>query len=446
MELQGLIGTTVGNWRMTRQLGEGAFGAVFEAEHVAIQGRKGAVKILRPELSMQAQMKQRFLNEASAASRAEHENIVQIFDGGITPDGTCYQVMEMLSGAVLTQVMKRSGRLDVGRTINLAAQIAAALQAAHNIQIVHRDLKPDNVFVVERTTNPEFVKVLDFGVAKLRGDPTKTDDKLTGTGMIIGTAPYMAPEQWQSRPDIDGRADIYALGVMMFEMLCGQRPYAANNAYEWIVLHMEATPPELTPFGVPQQLARIVRRMLAREPAQRQQTMREVIQDLRVAARGVKGIAAFASEAVALPGPNAATEIAPPPPGQPPPQSYQPAPQSYQPPPQSYIQSQPGYASQPGYPQQTGYQQQPAYQTSQPYASAQGGYAMQPHPGYGQPSYQPPPYQPPPAPPVNRGPMWRKLGEFALGAAIIGIYLFFYWAETVAWFKNFLHTLKPPTI
>ena len=221
MDMPGFVGRTVGNWRMTRQLGEGAFGAVFEAEHTAIMGRKGAVKILRPELSMQAAMKQRFLNEASAASRAEHENIVQIFDGGITPDGACYQVMELLGGAVLTQVLRRDGKLDAGRAINIAVQIASALQAAHNLQIVHRDLKPDNVFIVERVTNPEFVKVLDFGVAKLRGDPTKTDDKLTNSGMIIGTAPYMAPEQWLARPDIDGRADIYALGVMLFEMLCG---------------------------------------------------------------------------------------------------------------------------------------------------------------------------------------------------------------------------------
>jgi eukaryotic-like serine/threonine-protein kinase len=144
-EMRSLIGQTVGNWRLKQLLGEGAFGAVFEAEHTAIAGRRGAVKILKPEMSMHASMKQRFLNEASAASRAEHENIVQIFDGGIAPDGTCYQVMEMLSGNVLTKLIQREGRLDPARTINIAAQIASALQAAHNLQIVHRDLKPDFV-------------------------------------------------------------------------------------------------------------------------------------------------------------------------------------------------------------------------------------------------------------------------------------------------------------
>lgn len=144
-DMHSLNGQTMGNWRLKRMLGEGAFGAVFEAEHVAISGRRGAVKILKPELSMHASMKQRFLNEASAASRAEHENIVQIFDGGIAPDGTCYQVMEMLSGQVLTKLIQKEVRVDPARTINIAAQIASALQAAHNLQIVHRDLKPDLV-------------------------------------------------------------------------------------------------------------------------------------------------------------------------------------------------------------------------------------------------------------------------------------------------------------
>ena len=151
MEMQGLIGQTMGNWRLKSLLGEGAFGAVYAAEHTAISGRRGAVKILKPELSAQAAMKQRFLNEASAASRAEHENIVQIFDGGIAPDGTCYQVMEMLSGSVLTKLIANEVRFDPARAINIAAQIAGALQAAHNLQIVHRDLKPDCVrFVAAR--------------------------------------------------------------------------------------------------------------------------------------------------------------------------------------------------------------------------------------------------------------------------------------------------------
>jgi serine/threonine-protein kinase len=149
MEMQDLIGQTMGNWRLKGLLGQGAFGAVFAAERTAISGRRSAVKVLKPELSTQAAMKQRFLNEASAASRAEHENIVQIFDGGIAPDGSCYQVMEMLSGSVLTKLIQNEVRFEPARAINIAAQIASALQAAHNLQIVHRDLKPDRVSSVD---------------------------------------------------------------------------------------------------------------------------------------------------------------------------------------------------------------------------------------------------------------------------------------------------------
>ena len=432
MEMQALVGQTVGNWRIRRLLGEGAFGSVFEAEHSAIQGRKGAIKILKPELSMQAGIKQRFLNEASAASRAEHENIVQIFDGGIAPDGTCYQVMELLNGTVLTQLMKKDKKLDPGRAVNIAVQVASALQAAHNLQIVHRDLKPDNVFVVERTTNPEFVKVLDFGVATLRGDPLQTDEKLTSTGMIIGTAPYMAPEQWQARPDIDGRADVYALGVMLFEMLCGQRPYAAATAYEWIMLHMEATPPDPVQFGVPAQLARLVRRMLSRQPELRPQSMRAVIQDLRTACRGMRSIAAFSGDvnmaaadapAAATPpsailsAPTAVVGSAAASPAQ------APAPQSYQPQAPAYPSQQQSYQPPQSYPQQV-YQPQVAQQ-----------------------AYPPQPYyanQAPVAPPSNRRALLRRVGEIALVVVVFGVYALYNWQEVMTNVRSILQSLKPP--
>ena len=139
MAIQGSVGQVIGNWRILRPLGEGAFASVFEAEHTTISGRSAAIKILRPELSLQPILKQRFLNEASAASRAEHENIVQIFDGGITADGTCYQVMELLRGVTLSELLKREQRLEPARALNIAAQIAAALGAAHALQIVHRE-------------------------------------------------------------------------------------------------------------------------------------------------------------------------------------------------------------------------------------------------------------------------------------------------------------------
>ena len=437
MEMQSLVGQTLGNWRLSRLLGEGAFGAVYEAEHATIQGRKGAIKVLKPELSTQSGMKQRFLNEASAASRAEHENIVQIFDGGIAPDGTCYQVMEMLNGAVLTKLIQREKRLDAARTVNIAVQIASALQAAHNLQIVHRDLKPDNVFIVERTTNPEFVKVLDFGVAKLRGDPLQSDEKLTSTGMIIGTAPYMAPEQWQARPDIDGRADIYALGVMMFEMLCGQRPYSAATAYEWIMLHMEATPPDPVQFGVQPQLARVIRRMLSRQPELRPRTMRDVIQDLRTACRGIRGIAAFSGDSqtpiaepatVASPGPTAVT---------PPPQT----PHPYTPPgAATAVASPPSYAQPPSYAAPLTAYGQPGY------PPPDAGYPSQAYPQPGQAMAYPQPGQammPPPEPGRGRV-ILRRIGEIALLVVALGIYALYNWQEIVTTVRTTLQSLKPP--
>ncbi len=142
MNRNNLMGRTIGNWKLHRLLGEGTFGAVYEAEHQAIAGRHAAVKILDPQVSVQSDLKRRFVNEASAASRVAHENIVQVFDGGVTEEGICYVVMELLNGKSLAQIIQR-GPLNVGRTVNIGIQAASALQAAHNIGIVHRDLKPD---------------------------------------------------------------------------------------------------------------------------------------------------------------------------------------------------------------------------------------------------------------------------------------------------------------
>ncbi|MSP63360.1 MAG: serine/threonine protein kinase [Myxococcales bacterium] len=279
--MSSVTGATLGNWRIGRLLGEGAFGGVYEADHTTIAGRRGAVKILHKHLSMQADLKQRFLNEASAASRADHENIIQIFDAGVSPDGNCYMVMELLRGVTLTQLIKR-GRLDGQRAARIGIQIAGALQTAHDLQIVHRDLKPDNIFIVARENNAEFVKVLDFGVCKLRGEVTG-DAKLTSTGMIIGTSSYMSPEQWMSKTDIDGRADIYAQGIILFECLAGRQPFLADSPYELLRMHMDQAPPDLVPYGVPPRLNQAVQKMLAKEPNRRQSSMREVIRDLRLA-------------------------------------------------------------------------------------------------------------------------------------------------------------------
>jgi serine/threonine-protein kinase len=270
-----LTGRQIGNWELLRLLGEGAFGGVYEAQNTGIAGRRAAIKILHPHMSLNSDIKRRFVNEASAASRAEHENIIQVFDGGVTPDGICYAVMELLKGRPLSKVIAE-GRLDVRRTINIGVQVASALRAAHNLGIVHRDLKPDNIFVVTRESNLEFVKVLDFGIAKLAAE--LNGGAATQTGMLLGTPGYMSPEQWQTLPDIDGRADVYALGTILFECLTQQLPFSANTVYEWLDAHINRAAPDpasVAPEAAP--LSKLILSMLAKDRAARPQEMAEVI-------------------------------------------------------------------------------------------------------------------------------------------------------------------------
>ena len=167
-----LTGRTFGNWEIVRPIGEGAFGAVYEAAHRAIRGRKAALKILHPELAFKAESRRRFLNEASAASRAGHDNIVQVFDCGETDDGLCFVVMELLEGASVKERL-RQGPMLPERAIDVARQVAAALAAVHGVGIVHRDLKPDNLFLVARDGG-ETLKVLDFGLAKVWDEEVHT--------------------------------------------------------------------------------------------------------------------------------------------------------------------------------------------------------------------------------------------------------------------------------
>src|SRR5436190_14378062 len=254
-------------------------GVVYLAEHPGI-GRRAAVKVLRPGLTDNAELTRRFFNEARAANAIRHPGIVEVFDCGTLPTGTSYIVMELLEGESLSARLQRVGRFNVVDARRIAAQTASALAAAHAAGIVHRDLKPDNLLLVpdDRDASAEVVKVLDFGIAKLGMDASRTSSVRTRTGSVMGTPTYMSPEQCRGTREIDHRADIYALGVILYEMVCGRPPFVSEGFGEMVHLHISAAPPPPRTIEptIPEDLERLILACLAKEPDERIQTMPDV--------------------------------------------------------------------------------------------------------------------------------------------------------------------------
>jgi serine/threonine-protein kinase len=274
-----MIGQTFGNYRVTELIGEGGMGIVYLAEHPGI-GRRAAVKVLRPGLTDSPELTKRFFNEARAANAIRHPGIVEVFDCGTLPSGTSYIVMELLEGENLSSRLRNLGRLPIADAKRIAAQTASALAAAHAAGIVHRDLKPDNLFLVpdNRDTSSELVKVLDFGIAKLGQQGSNTSSVRTRTGSVMGTPAYMSPEQCRGTREIDHRTDIYALGVILFEMVCGRPPFVSEGFGEMVHLHISEPPPAPRSINaaVPEDLEHLILWCLAKEPAERVQTMGDV--------------------------------------------------------------------------------------------------------------------------------------------------------------------------
>jgi serine/threonine protein kinase len=283
-----LIGQKFGNYRSISLLGEGGMGAVYLAEHPEI-GRRVAVKVLRAEFSRDVQLLGRFLNEARAANAIGHPNIIEILDMGTTTDGMPYLVMELLEGEVLAGRMRRLGRLPLPVALEFAYQTASAVGAAHRKGIVHRDLKPDNLFIVPDEHDParERIKVLDFGIAKLQmrspGDSVKTR-----TGTLMGTPVYMSPEQAMGTKEVDHRSDIYSLGVILFEMLCGKPPFFSEGFGELVHLHMNVQPPSPRSFvpSLPGAVDALIYKTLAKKPDDRHQSMKELQEAIKDASSG----------------------------------------------------------------------------------------------------------------------------------------------------------------
>jgi tRNA A-37 threonylcarbamoyl transferase component Bud32 len=283
-----MIGQQVGNYRITRLLGEGGMGSVYLAEHPGL-GRRAAVKVLDPSLARNDKMIERFFNEARAANAIGHRGIVEVSDFGILPSGAPYIVMEYLPGENLAARLKRVGQLSIVEAVAIADQVAAALGTAHAKGVIHRDLKPDNVFLTPDShagleAEPgEVVKILDFGIAKLAQRPAHFDDVRTRAGALMGTPQYMSPEQCRDASDVDHRTDIYSLGIVLYEMLTGSPPFSSSSWGELVHMHLGTNPPSPRTMmpQIPEPLEQIVMKTLEKDPASRFQSMAELQRALR---------------------------------------------------------------------------------------------------------------------------------------------------------------------
>jgi serine/threonine-protein kinase len=261
-----LMGQTVGSFRVVRLLGRGGMGTVYLAEHPVI-GSKVAIKFLHEAMATSAELVGRFYDEARAVNLIGHENIVGIFDLSLLPPARYFIVMEYLDGETLTARVRR-GQIPLPVALDILLQLCDSLHCAHERGVIHRDLKPDNVFLVKRRGKDHFVKLVDFGIAKLRDAPPGA--RHTAAGMIVGTPEYMAPEQCDNRP-VDARTDLYALGVMAYELATGRLPFAGRSITQLLLAHLHEPPepPRKLNATVPAALEAAILRALAKRPEDR---------------------------------------------------------------------------------------------------------------------------------------------------------------------------------
>ncbi len=279
-----LVGQVVADrYHVMKKLGEGGMGQVYLAEHVKM-GRRSAIKVLNPSMVHDPDAVARFNREAANASRISHPNICAIYDFGETPDGLIYLAMEFVEGEPLTDVLAREGALPVTRAADICVQVAAALQAAHDLGIVHRDLKPDNVMLTRGRDGTDGVKVVDFGIAKaVGGGGAGSSQKVTKTGLVIGTPEFMSPEQLAGDV-LDGRSDIYSLALVFFNMLTGTLPFPADSAQEAMVKRLTDEPAALADVrpdrSFPPGLQEVLDTALARSPLDRYQSAAKFAHDV----------------------------------------------------------------------------------------------------------------------------------------------------------------------
>ncbi len=313
-----LVGSVVHEkFHVIKKLGEGGMGAVYLAEHVKM-GRKVALKVMNPGMHQDPDAIARFNREAKNASQLNHPNVCGIYDFGETPEGLIYLAMEFIEGSSLTSVIEKSGGLTAARAANIIHQAADALQVAHDYGIVHRDLKPDNIMIARARDGSDMVKVVDFGIAKASSSDAQ---KVTKTGLVVGTPEYMSPEQLAG-DKLDGRSDIYSLGLVAFNCLTGKLPFPSNSAQEAMIMRLTDQPKTLAEMrpevAWPAELQAVMDRALARDANERYQSAAEFGRDIAKAVENMPqtlvaeaGTQVIGAGAVAAAAANAKTQAAP---------------------------------------------------------------------------------------------------------------------------------------
>jgi serine/threonine-protein kinase len=279
---QDLVGQVLADrYHIMKKLGEGGMGQVYLAEHVKM-GRRSAIKVMNPSMVHDPDAVARFNREAANASRISDSHVCAIYDFGETPDGLIYLAMEFIEGEPLTELIRQEGALPVARAADIAIQVAAALQAAHDLGIVHRDLKPDNIMLTRSRDGADAVKVVDFGLAKAVGGEGG-GQQVTRTGFVVGTPEFMSPEQL-SGDKLDGRSDVYSLGLVLFNMLTGTLPFPADSVQEAMIKRLTDEPAELIEvrpdLHFPSGLQQTLDTALARTPVDRYQSAAKLAHDL----------------------------------------------------------------------------------------------------------------------------------------------------------------------
>ncbi len=296
-----LVGTRIfGEYTITRKLGEGGMGAVYLARNEAI-GQEIGIKVLHGRAAESDELLQRFNREARVISMLTHPNIIRVFIFGRTEQNVVYMAMEYVKGRSLRETLSM-GLLDEISIIKIMKQACSALAESHDLGIIHRDLKPDNVLLTEFRGEPNFVKVLDFGIAKIQDQ--EGQQQLTQAGIVYGTPEYLSPEQAQAQP-LDNRTDIYSLGVMLYEMMVGKVPFQSNSAVQVLTMHVfnEPVPAEqVAPNRISPTMAAIIRKAMAKKPVDRFKSAMELFRALEAREREIVNERRIDSSAMNVPG------------------------------------------------------------------------------------------------------------------------------------------------